>query len=238
MAKQMVIKTPSFTDTSFNNDEWNEFLDSELNNEIDSDFSKINANDLAVLVKPLQTSKSSTEIINKTMTALSRPFLRPDMIESTVCQAYKNCNVVTHVQNAIINNIEIVEHENSDDKNECIKNMLALLTRLCYSKSDNFTVNLDTELIVSLLSKKSEEIQKYSLDILIQIAIQNPNAAANLIPSESLLNCVQSHAKKVVLLMGMIPSKRKELQLWLKNNEISDKDESLTKLCNKFLSAL
>ena len=76
------------------------------------------------------------------------------------------------------------------------------------------------------------------MDILIQIAIQNPNAAANLIPSESLLNCVQSHAKKVVLLMGMIPSKRKELQLWLKNNEISDKDESLTKLCNKFLSAL
>ena len=170
-------------------------------------------------------------------------FLKSDLIESTVCQAYKNANVIKHVQAAIINNIEISEHsENSDSdkKNECIKNMLVLLTRLCYSKNENyFAVNLDTELIVSLLSKKSEDIQKYSLDILIQIAIQNPNAAANLIKSESLLNCIESHTKKVILLMSMIPSKRKELQTWLKNNEIAaDKDENLTKLCNKFLSAI
>ena len=168
---------------------------------------------------------------------------KSDLIESTVCQAYKNANVIKHVQAAIINNIEISEHsENSDSdkKNECIKNMLVLLTRLCYSKNENyFAVNLDTELIVSLLSKKSEDIQKYSLDILIQIAIQNPNAAANLIKSESLLNCIESHTKKVILLMSMIPSKRKELQTWLKNNEITaDKDENLTKLCNKFLSAI
>ena len=58
-------------------------MDSELNNsEIDSDFSKVNANDLAVLVKPLQTSKSSTEVINKTVTALSKPFLQVILNES------------------------------------------------------------------------------------------------------------------------------------------------------------
>ena len=77
------IPTFTFTDTSFNNDEWNQFLDSELNNsDIDSDFSKVNANDLAVLVKPLQTSKSSTEVINKTVTALSKPFLQVILNES------------------------------------------------------------------------------------------------------------------------------------------------------------
>jgi len=39
--------------------------------------------------------------------------------------------------------------------------------------------------------------------------------------------------------MSMIPSKRKELQTWLKNNKIAaDKDKNLTKLCNRFLSAI
>ena len=87
VAQNNVSKTISklFTDTSFNNDEWNQFLDSELNNsEIDSDFSKVNANDLAVLVKPLQTSKSSTEVINKTVTALSKPFLQVILNESDI----------------------------------------------------------------------------------------------------------------------------------------------------------
>ena len=82
-SKHMPLKRFIFSDTSFNNDEWNQFLDSELNNsDIDSDFSKVNANDLAVLVKPLQTSKSSTEVINKTVTALSKPFLQVILNES------------------------------------------------------------------------------------------------------------------------------------------------------------
>ena len=85
----------------------------------------------------------------------------------------------------------------------------------------------------------NEQVQKYALDILLQIAIQNPTAASNLIRTETLLNCVQNHTKKVILLMSMIPSKHKELQFWLKNNQISDdKDESLNRLCNKFLSTI
>ena len=225
-------------DTSFNNDEWNQFLDSELKSEIDSDFSKVNANDLAILMKPLQTSKSSTEVLLKTISALSRPFLNANSSEQKICQSYKNANVMKHVQNAIINNIELTENGNTMEKTKCITSMLVLLTRLCYVKDQNLAVYLDTELIVSLLTMKNEQVQKYALDILLQIAIQNPTAASNLIRTETLLNCVQNHTKKVILLMSMIPSKHKELQFWLKNNQISDdKDETLIRLCNKFLSA-
>ena len=104
-SKHLSLKQFIFTDTSFNNDEWNQFLDSELNNsDIDSDFSKVNANDLAVLVKPLQTSKSSTEVINKTVTALSKPFLQVILNEMRVMHDFANLTQMQGLIKRVLNN--------------------------------------------------------------------------------------------------------------------------------------
>ncbi len=215
-------------DETFNNEEWMQFLDSQLSEGV----SNVNTNDLNLLIKPLKTSKASVEVMVKTVAVLALPFLDSSEKEhKEIIEVYKKSNVIESVLNCL-NCVDLSEIH-------CIKTLLMLLARLCYYTEEKMASNMDPHLFVSILATiQDDAVQKYCLDILIAIAIQDPNAVMNL-KSDQIFKCVEKFPKKALLLLTLIPSKKQDLKLWLRNNKLPDEhcqDESLLMLCDKINS--
>lgn len=213
-------------DVSFNNEEWLQFLESQLNSA--DDICQVNANDLAMLLKPLHSSKASPEVMIKTATVLAMPFMKAAKVDSReISKAYKRAKVCE----SLVNCLTYVDLSQV----ECIRTLLMLLARLCYTKEQQFAVNIDANIMLSLLTIEDVSIQSYCLDVLIQMAVQDLNSVC-LIKTDILFKCMKMHPKKVIMFLTLVPSKRQPLQTWLKNNKLPNNCDQLSKLCDKVLS--
>lgn len=223
----VVTQTAIVDEPPFNNEEWMQFLDSQLKL-----LGQINANDLALLMKPFKASGASFEVIKKAVAILAMPLMSDDPEE--ISDAYFTAQVVP----VCVQKLRQSSSCENGDTNDVIEVILPLLARLCCLRDKRLLTAIDGPFIATLMNSSNLEVQKYCLDVLIAISHHDPGALT-FTNTDLLLRGMAAHAKKTIILLTLIHNKRSELKLWLKNNHLPGgcDDDKLTKLCDKLLSS-
>lgn len=225
----------------FNNDEWSQFLDTQISETQKETQGIFNANDLALLLKPLQCSQASSEVLRKVATILALPFLRED--KGQILDAYLDAKVLPNLLNGLKNA--------PDEKGAQI--LALILSRLVYGDDQrlleqacDFLCTMDFSPIFKRLLGGQSDNKSSVLDILIKLCQHSAEFGTIIGPKiiDELENGVKTKDKcliKVLLLIGILKSMipgflNTDFKMFLKelpNNNSDGCDDQVLTLCAK-----
>merc|ERR1719468_149799 len=205
---------------SFDNEQWLQFLDSQLGQEHDE---QINSTSLATWMKPLGLENANLQVKLRSLALLAKPFIKQrETSNKTMGQVYHDARVVSSLYQCLKNC--------GNEESLCLRAMLSLILRLGSAFKDIARGDREKlDIIQTLLSNTDQLVQNSALDVLLQWAVDNVSMLEGLQLS-SLTLAFKSRPKKVILLLSVTPFKMQELKSWLMSNKLPENCDPRTKL--------
>ncbi len=132
-------------DTSFDSDEWCQFLDSQLEEVSECVTTLDNQNYLSMLAAPLRSSIASPAAVSKVCAVLMLPFVL-DAVTSDQMESVLNGFVATRMVTQLISSLKmLLKREGFDDRDQGVTRVALVLNRLVHTR-ECFAVEMNDQL--------------------------------------------------------------------------------------------